>query len=246
MLTKTQLKQIVSEELSKFKFRNSLQRISESSLSRILQNHYDIGFIIISANRSCEAERGRECTPAEEKEQEAANIKNEKEIRSEIRNAGFGYIPVWGGFKEKVLDPETGAESFVDNPKQEPSFIVPAKKVGTDKTRSDYEALKELGKSLSVKYHQDSFLYKPPKAVDSAAYFITKTGDIDMKFDDVTVNDLSQIYFTKFRKKKEKTTTRRFSLVAENTFYLAKPPKDLSEARSRFGEVFYRLTLLRG
>ena len=46
------------------------QLVTEAGLGRILGKYFDIGFIIISAERSCEAEKGQKCSEAEELEQQ--------------------------------------------------------------------------------------------------------------------------------------------------------------------------------
>ena len=53
------------------------QLVTEASLGRVLGKYFEIGFIIISAERSCEAEQGRECSEDEEYEQEKLNKQNQ-------------------------------------------------------------------------------------------------------------------------------------------------------------------------
>lgn len=216
---------------------NKIQ-INEASFAKVVTDYFDYGFIIISASRTCKAEMGKTCTEEEELEQRRKNNQNEKQMRKDLASSGFGYIPTYGGYKEKVIDKETGKVSYVDNPNAEPSFIVPAIKVGTTNKKLDHERLKELGISLSKKYNQDEFLYKPPNSVDKNAYFVTKDGSESMKFDDVKINDMSQIYFTYLRKR---GGNRRFSLTTESVLYIDASPLSLSEARKRYGEIFLRI-----
>jgi len=230
------LKKLILEEYSKKKIKNNWQVLSEVSLGRVLNKYYDIGFIIISADRSCEAEKGSPCDDAGNLEQAQLNKKNEQQIRADIRAAGFAYVPTYGGYREDVVDPETGETSQVDNPEPEASFIVPAQKQ-SQRGSEDHEDLKRLGAQLSQKYNQDSFLYKPPNSLDKKAYYVTKDGEVDMTFDDVVPNDLSQIYFTRLRKAK---TDRRFSMT-ENIYFVPQAPSSVSEARRRRGEIFIRV-----
>ena len=237
LISRQFLKNIIAEELLKRNIRNNWQHLTEASLHRVLTKYYNLGFIIISAERSCEAEQGRKCTEEEANAQTDANRNNEQQIKKDIRRAGFGFVPSYGGFREEVVDPETGETRLVDNPKPEASFIVPAR--GAQKgAEDDHEQLKELGITLAQKYNQDSFLYKPPNNVDRRAYYITQGGEIDMTFDDVVANDLAQIYFTRLRKS---STDRRFSLTENFVLYIPEPPVDDAEARRRYGEIFIRV-----
>lgn len=237
-MNKQTLKNIISEELCKRNVRNNWQSLSEASLHRVLSKYYELGFIIISAERSCEAEQGRKCTEEEANAQTEINRKSEHQIKKDIQAAGFGFIPSYGGFREEVINPETGEVHLVDNPKPEASFIIPAQKSAQATPTEDYLQLKNLGMQLSQKYNQDSFLYKPPNKADSKAYYITKDGEVDMTFDDVVANDLAQIYFTKLRKSK---TDRRFSLTESFVLWIPSPPRNFSEARKRWGEIFIRV-----
>ena len=92
---------------------------------------------------------------------------------------------------------------------------------------------------MANEYNQDSFLFKPANEDDTGAYYITKTGDIDMSFDDVTPNDIEQIYYTQLRKRRHERFTFTEDLVYE--MRIPNPPNSTAEARLRRGEVFYRL-----
>ena len=175
------------------------------------------------------------CSPEEIKEQEQTNIENHKKLKSQIRDAGFGFVPAFGGYKEKVVDKDTGEINLVDTDKPENAFIVMAR---PDKGLT-YEKLKEFGISMANEYNQDSFLFKPANEDDTGAYYITKTGDVDMSFDDVTPNDIEQIYYTQLRKRRHERFTFTEDLVYE--MRIPNPPNSTAEARLRRGEVFYRL-----
>jgi len=219
----------------------SHQLLNEATLARVMSKYFDIGFIIISADRSCEAELGRKCSEHEENQQRHINKESEPKIKADIKASGFGYIPTYGGFREKVEDEETGEFYYVDNPNPELSFTIPAQK-GDNLEAVDLEKLKQLGMELCQKYDQDSFLFKPPNSKDTSAYFITRTGDVEMKFDNVVANDLKQIYYTQLRKKTgRKTHGDRFSLTENFSVYIPHPPSHPQEARKRRGEIFIRI-----
>tara|TARA_R110000851_G_scaffold309089_7_gene468378 strand:+ start:1739 stop:2431 length:693 start_codon:yes stop_codon:yes gene_type:complete len=225
------------------------QLVTEASLARVLGKYFETGFMIVSAERGCESEKKRDCTEEEGMEQEQQNKKNERAIRQDIREAGFGFVPAFGGFRELVQDKETGDVSFQDNPNPEASFVVPMK------PGKSLDELRDLGMQLSAKYNQDSFLYKPPATDDNKAYFIDKYGNVETSFSNVTVGDMSQVYFTYLRKN---SPNRRFSLtdpgageqadseeenlIRENfVMYIPRSPKTFGEAKQRMGEIFIRV-----
>ena len=225
------------------------QLVTEASLARVLGKYFETGFMIVSAERGCESEKKRDCTEEEGMEQEQQNKKNERAIRQDIREAGFGFVPAFGGFRELVQDKETGDVSFRDNPNPEASFVVPMK------PGKSLDELRDLGVQLSAKYNQDSFLYKPPATDDNKAYFIDKYGNVETSFSNVTVGDMSQVYFTYLRKN---SPNRRFSLtdpgageqadseeenlIRENfVMYIPRSPKTFGEAKQRMGEIFIRV-----
>ena len=224
---------------------SNYQLVTEASLGRVLGKYFDIGFIIISAERSCSAEKGQQCSEQEEFDQAKLNKQNERRIRDDIREAGFGFVPAYGGFRELVVDPDTGEETFVDNPNPEPSFVVPLK---SGKSMDD---LQNLGMNLCQKYNQDSFLFKPPASEDNRAFFIDRTGNAEMTFGNVKVADMSQVYFTYLRKNQP---SRRFSMTddagaevedkdLQESFrmYIPKSPTTFGEAKLRMGEIFMRV-----
>jgi hypothetical protein len=224
---------------------SNYQLVKEASLGRLLGKYFDIGFIIISAERSCSAEKGQSCSEDEELEQAKLNKQNERRIRDDIREAGFGFVPAFGGFRELVVDPDSGEETFKDNPNPEPSFVIPLK---DGKAVDD---LRELGMNLCQKYNQDSFLFKPPASQDDRAYFVDRSGNPEMTFGNVTVADMSQVYFTYLRKNQP---SRRFSMTADGggeagdqelqeafRMYIPRSPSTFGEAKQRYGEIFIRI-----
>ena len=212
----------------------SLQPITEASLSRIVTDYMDDGFIIITSDRSCEAERGipegESCPEDLVAEQERINRENFPLLQKAVRDAGFGYVPVLGGYKEQLPTEPGEPKQYVDTEEPEDSLLIHSRKRDAD--------LKALGIELARQFDQDSFFYKPPSSVDANAYWIKQDGLIDMKFSDFTYNDISQIYYTQLAKKPH----RRFTALPENfQFYLRKHPASVSEARRRYGETFFNI-----
>jgi hypothetical protein len=256
-ISQEEIQNLILKEIRSFNILSGYQMLNESSMSRVLGEYFNLGFIIITGDRSCWAEQGgRDCSPEEEKEQAEKNKKNEKLIRQDIKNAGFGFVPTYGGFKEKIM--HDGMVCYLDNPHPEKSFIIPAKKIASEHPRADYESLRKLGVELCIKYNQDSFLYKPPQKVDKSAYFIDKHDKVESTFSNVKVDDIAQQYFTALRKDANKIGNggtepdkakdkRRFSLLESKSsegkwyFFIPKSPRDTSEARSRYGEFFFKI-----
>lgn len=212
----------------------SLQPITEADLSRIATDYMDDGFIIITSDRSCEAEQGLPSGEPCPEDLAAAQIQINQEnfpiLQKAVRDAGFGYIPVLGGYKEQLPTEPGEPKQYVDTDEPENSLLI--------HSRKKPQELKDLGIELSKRFNQDSFFYKPPSDVDAKAYWIKQDGSIDMEFSDFSYNDISQIYYTQLAKKPH----RRFTALPENfQFYLRKHPVSVSEARRRYGETFFNL-----
>jgi len=224
------------------------QLLSEASIWNIVTKYMDAGFIIVSADRSCEATIGAsECSEEQQEQQDHLNRENRNKLRKILKSSGFGYVPTLGGFKEKLIDketgevvtdPETGDPVLVDTEHPEHSFIVHSQKGA--KPGDNHEELRELGLSIASQFNQDSILYKPPNAVDPKAYYLTREGEIDMEFADFTVEDLDQIFYTQLAK----GTQRRYTHIPEHVeraYYIPRPPNGMQEAVKRYGETFYRM-----
>jgi hypothetical protein len=197
----------------------------ERSLNRLLGTHTENGYIIITSYRGDKSDK--------------QNKEDFAEIKKQIRQYGFSYVPVFGGFIENIDKPN-------QREVREPALFVPNYKVATISPFEDDSLMRKMCVVLAKQYKQDSFLYKP-KGNDNA-YYITKNGDIDMTFKNKTVNDLTQIYFTDLAKShhvkgkgKNKEgfgkSTKRYSFT-ENV-YLSKSPVDLNDAKKRYGELFF-------
>ena len=212
----------------------SLQPITEADLSRIVTDYMDDGFIIITSDRSCEAEQGlpsgEPCPEDLAAEQDRINKENFPILQKTVRDAGFGYVPVLGGYKEQLPTEPGEPKQYVDTDDPEDSLLI--------HSRKKPEELKQLGIDLAKQFNQDSFFYKPPGSEDKNAYWIKQDGSIDMTFKDFSYNDISQIYYTQLAKKPH----RRFTALPENfQFYVRKHPVSVSEARRRYGETFFNI-----
>lgn len=199
---------------------DGIRILDEMSLNRLFTKHFRDGFIIITADKSYISD------PRVAKDRY-------KKLEYDIVNAGYGYVPVWGGYKE--INPLTGSK--YDAASFEMGLLVPNHKVGNSDQPHETDQLPELGKRLAQKYDQESFLYKP-QGEEKKAYWIDRNGNVDMEFTDVSVNDLAQEFFTKLKHvRNQQKADRRFTFV--NEIYINKAPYTASEAYSRFGEQFY-------
>ena len=217
--------------------------LSETAFSRIVTDYGEKGYIVITSDRSCEAEKGQDCSEEEAAAQDEVNAANMKQLQSDIRSAGYGYLPTLGGYKEDLIDPETkkpvrdeqGEIVKVDTDRPENSIIVMAR---PEKGR-DHEELKQYGMELADKYGQDSFFYKPPNDEDEGTYWITPAGAIDMSFEKFTINDLKQEFYTQMAR----GPRHRFTALDENRemiFRVRTSPTSTAEARRRYGEIFLK------
>ena len=135
-LTSKMLKNIIEEVISErtiFKTSKSsymMQRLDETTMTALQGKYMESGFIVITPDRTCQAELGlaygEPCPPGAEEEQNLKNQQNRETMKQEIRSAGFGFTPVMGGYKEKLVDPVSGEESRVDTNAPESGFLVMA------------------------------------------------------------------------------------------------------------------------
>ena len=188
----------------------NLIKINESTLNRIIGTHNKNGYIIISAYRG-------DRKPSE-------NRQKHLELMDDIKNNGFSFIKVFGGFIENV---GTDDEVLV----REPSLVVPNYPIGKTKPYEDTEKLFNMGVELCNKYNQDSFLYKD---IDSKPKYIDKNGNVDMEFDGDYIINKPEQYFTSI----SKNNNGRFTFTEA---YVVEPPQTLNGRHTKllkFGESF--------
>lgn len=198
----------------------NLNLITEMSLNRLFTKHFKDGFIIITTDKSFIDD---------------PLIANSRytELRKDIVDSRHSFVPLWGSYSQ--INPETGNK--YDATSFEQGILVSNQKVGTIDKPYETDQLPELGKRLSAKYHQESFLYKPMG--EEKAYWINKNGAVEYEFGNVTVNDLVQEFFTKLNRVKDNPKLdRRFTFL--NEIYINQAPDSLSEAYNRYGEQYFR------
>jgi hypothetical protein len=204
---------------------SEIKLIDEISMNRLFTKHFTDGFIIITSYRH---ENSIE-----------TNKKEFENLKRMIRSKDYSFIPVYGGYIETTAD---GKEKEV----LEPSLLVTNHKISNLKEKPDINDLKKLGlhliqKGVTSKYGQDSFLFKPAGNND-VAFYITKSGSVDMKFTSKSVNDMVQKYFTalnKSYKAKKNQTDKQTARFTFEGFYINTPPTCMSNAAIRYGEEFF-------
>lgn len=163
---------------------NESQQLTEKNLNRLVQGHDDRGYAIISGSRKNNTK-------------EENDIKT-KELKKMLLNAGYSYIPVYGGYQEIGKEAST-----------EKSFMVfPFDK--NFKEYTDFDTFQDFIIDLTDKYDQDSVLIKRPgenprywnrmKEVENANGEIERVPErkwADWSFEkEPTLNDVTQKYFT--------------------------------------------------
>jgi hypothetical protein len=115
-----------------------------------------------------------------------ANRKLNKELEGEIRGHGWGFIPVLGGFIEKIRD-EDGKETGEKKNVEEESFFV----VGRGENASFRNKILEM----VVKYEQESAAIKYPG--DNRGFLLEKNGN-EFPLGVWSQNKMSE-YYTKMK-----------------------------------------------
>lgn len=211
-----------------------LTELNEASLYRIFKNGVDLGYCIISACRHdwsdymIKKDFGGEDTEEWENVPENTkhlykdnkywnNIKT-KALIQDLKNSGFGYIPLYGGYKESG-DVQVYEKSFMVFPVTRDQKPLPFS------TLMD-EMVKLGGEDY---YRQDAILIKPPH---EAPYYYVTTAHSETPGDPMIpvgteqrwfgkeskLNDVAQAYFTSLNKVGEYPTDGKSATVKRFTF----------------------------
>ena len=194
-------KELMNEPLfgGELEYMTTFKEASKPSLNRLFQNLNKFSYVVISSDR-------HELSKYE-------NLKRFKKMKKIVKNAGFSYIPVKGGYLENVPDGVDIEDAKARRKYQmyENSLIIfPAnggKYLKSDKELFDFglrlcqcdpvqqgDDGKFVGDPTDVEsFGQDSFLYKD----DSSVAYYTKDGKMDFQVgNDYLINDMFQQYFT--------------------------------------------------
>lgn len=160
-----------------------------------------------------------------------------KNLAIDIKNAGYSYMPVYGGYIE-----DDNGEVL------EASFVV----FNYDRTgkSGDFENLKSFLIDMCGKYNQDAVLICEPNGIPT---YYDKLGNVssapDKSSRNVKVNDKNSPYFTKFKNKKftydiafpegDDELTSSLVRILSTYDYLRNGPQTFSERHRRWwhGEI---------
>lgn len=230
-------KRIVLEEMNRkgefVRQEHNVMPLSESSLNQMM-DHGKTGMIIISANRSAiDSDNPKQSLrPAFDKyinkmggyeaidsdalyneEQNWLRRRNaaaDKQLLQDIKNAGYTYTPVYGGYH--------GSDDVQDS--YEPSYVIYNYKRSNEP--ADFQELEALALKLCSKYHQDSVYVQrpnqPPVYLDCDGNQVNSSSSDNFKFN----RDKEQFYTTN---KRDKSNPQRFTsdIVFENLYIPLRP-----------------------
>ena len=195
-----------------------IQRVDEMTVDRLLGRHYDSGFTIISA---CRGENGPE-----------ENNRRTRELLDSLKRSNFSFVPVYGGYVENK-----GTEE--EKQVYEPSFVILA--FSKEGKQIPFKEVYDFTLDAARKYNQEAFLSKEP---GRNPRYVKQNEEVDMEFTgDVSVNDLTQEYFTSFIKSQnldKNQERRRQSRFSFESVYVNPAPQTYGErySRHRDGEIF--------
>lgn len=197
---------LVSEKLysNELKYMTSLSEASKKSLSRVFQNMEDLPYIMVSSDR-------HECTKEE-------NIKRVKRLKEIVKEKGFSYIPVKGGYLETSKNGEQAQvfensliifwkeskENINNYSVEELSGIQDALfEFGLYLIQYDEELQDDNGNFISddkvnvETFGQDSFLFKGDKGTFGKPAYYNKDGEKEFGFSgELDINNKLSQYFT--------------------------------------------------
>tara|TARA_R110000824_G_scaffold70902_2_gene181750 strand:+ start:13587 stop:14441 length:855 start_codon:yes stop_codon:yes gene_type:complete len=257
------------------KYSHERVNINETTIKRVVGQYMHYGFVVITADRTCEAEKERifgskePCTPEETIAQEELNIENQPKLESAIRAAGFGFVPVYGGYREKkeyiVKDGETidSIVAQIGTPKEifmqlnnldDDTVLEPGSTVMIMFDTSNPEVSFLIGVPQSGKYTADEvkeFAKEMTLEYHQDSFFYKPPQQVDPNAYYLLGDGSVDVTFTDFTTNDvqqifytqlKKRPHERFTALTENmVYYLRKPPSGVAEARKRYGEEFYNL-----
>lgn len=207
----------------------SIGKLIESNIrlyDLIKGKHAEKGYCIVSA---CRGDKTH-----------VENNARTKQLASDIKSAGYSYMPVYGGYIE-----DDNGEVL------EASFVI--FNYDNRGNSGDFEDLKSFAIEMCSKYNQDSILICEPGSVPT---YYNRNGQIvsdpSKSSDKVKVNDKNEPYFTKFKNKSKQFTydiafpdgddelTSSLARILSGYDYLRKRPMTYGERHRRwsYGEVF--------
>lgn len=207
------------------------QPLTEASLAHVLKYRID-GYFIISACRNnwvdielgkigdrngttfLNLPKNRQC---EMQDPHYWNNVKTEELENDLRQLGYGFVPVYGGFRERTPANPNGVVVM------EQSFLIPVQKVSGSMTV--YNTIRNNIINRGIKYMQEVVAVCPPNG--SPYYYVTNPtaakapiGTVQGGFPrDYKLNDVLQDYFTSLnrvhyqRSDFDRGTAKRFTFI---------------------------------
>jgi hypothetical protein len=205
--------------------------LNELNAKSLINRHTKDGYVIVSPCRGADDFGLDKNNPTDVQKLSNINKQRIREFIDILKQSGFSYTPVYGGFIENK-----GEEN--EEHVYERSFVIyPYDKNGNLR---EFNELYDFALEMCRKYNQDSVLVAKPNETPK---YITKDNNVDMEFSgDVTFNDVSQEYFTDLHKNTNKydMTNRKPTRFTFEGCYLNPSPQCYSERHVRYlmGEKF--------
>lgn len=197
--------------------------LTEANLKRVAKGHDNDGYVIISACRGIDKlvdeikddvsyykltvndlDRWAKELSSEElsdktiEQVSMVNNKRIKDLESKIRAKRYAYIPTFGGYKEEGSDNFVYEKSFVVYPYSKIDDYSNHESSRTNYNREVFEDLITDCMKWASEFNQDTILVKAVN--EKAKYINCKTGETEIEFSGVTLNDISKQYFTALKK----------------------------------------------
>lgn len=185
-----------------------MKQLNETNLNRLTRGHNKDGYIIISP---C---RGSQDFPNMNDQQVVdENNKRIRKMKNQLRNLGYSYIQVYGGYKEEGSDESSFETSFVVYPYDL-----------SHKTNKEFDDMYSDMLKLADEYNQDTILVARP---GESPKYVDRDGNTEMEFSgELSFNDLSKEYFTALKKNEK---SKRFTF--ESIYY--KPCGNIMDGHMR-------------
>lgn len=203
--------------------------INESNAKNLLDKHTKDGYVIVSPCRGFD-EFGIDSDDKNAKQLlTQANKPRIRDIVNRLKQSGFSYTPVFGGFIENKGDDN---EEIV----YEKSFMIyPYDRSGK---LHDFNELKDFALNLARIYNQDDILVVEPNGTPT---YVKQDGSVHFEVgNNVIFNDFAQEYFTDLHKNTQGKKANKPTRFTYTEAYINPRPCSYGEryTRWRLGEKF--------
>ena len=215
----TESKNFLSEIRNNLSNNAEMVSINENNARRLLDKHTKDGYVVISPCRGFDDFGIDRDTPNANELLTRANKPRIEALIKAIKDSGFSYTPVYGGFIENL-----GTEN--EQNVYERSFIVyPYNKKGE---LINFENLQKFAIKMCNIFNQDSVLIHAPNQKPT---YVNRNGDVEFELGDKrTFNDYTQEYFTDLHKNTQGKKAKRATRFSYTESYFNPAPQTLNES----------------